>query len=826
MMAIPDTTGMLDGYRVLDLTDETGFLCGKVFADLGAEVIKVEPPGGDRARQRGPFAHDIVDPEQSLFWAGYNAGKQSLVLDLTVTHDRERFRVLASEAHFVIESFPPGTMDDLGIGYRDLRESNPALIFTSVTPFGQEGPYRDFVGGQLVAAALSGVMFMAGDEDKEPVLTGYPLMAYGLASLDAAAGALIAHYYRAQHGTGQHVDVSVQESLAAITMDAPLHWEANGFTYSRKGAAMLSGRGGWPRRVHWHCKDGFVAFTVFPAPSAIISAQGLTDWMRSEGFPTGAFGDADWVNMKFGAISREEMERLEEPVKVFFAAHTMAELYEGALQRRILLAPLVTVKEVVESPQLRAMDFWTPIEDRRRNGTLEYPTFLHASETSAAVRSAAPGIGEHTHSEVFNPSKNGIDQAMPVAVASPPSENGRGALAGLKVVDFGRSIVGPVVSRFLTLHGATVVRVESREAPDLKRLSGPFKDGQVKEDHSVGFSNMHCNKYGVTLNLKHPQGNEMTKKLLAWADVVVENYSVGTMEGLGLGYDELRRINPGLIMVSCSGQGTKGPHSRQPGWAMFMVALTGISTLTGLPSSDPSYPMAPFPDELPPRFAVAGLLAALDHRHRTGRGQHLELSQLESCVYLLAPLCFDYTMNGRVAQRQGNRTDWAAPHGVFRCKGDDRWCAIATTSEEQWHRLCDVLGKPEWANDERFATLESRKQNEDQLESLIGEWSLRHSPEEVMELLQNAGVPAGRVSNAEDLYNDAQLRFRQHLVTVEHPHMGSHSVEAPGFRLSATPACVERPGPDLGEHNELVFCQWLGVSGAEFVDLMEQGAFN
>ena len=806
--------GMLDGYRVLDLADEAGFLCGKVFADLGAEVIKIEPPGGDRARRRGPFAHDVADPEQSLFWAGYNAGKQSFVLDLARGQDPEIFRELARDAHFVIESFPPGTMNDLGIGYHDLRESNPGLIFTSVTPFGQEGPYKAFAGSELVAAALSGVMSMAGDEDKAPVLTGYPLIGYGMASLDAAAGSLIAHYHRAQHGNGQHVDVSVQESLAAISLDAPLHWEASGFKHSRRGVAMSSSVGGWPRRVHWRCKDGFVAFTVFPAPSAVASAQSLAEWIRSEGLTAGAFGEADWANMKFGDITQEGMERLDEPLKAFFAEHTMAELYEGALERRVLLAPLVTVKEVVESSQLRALDYWQPIEDRRWGGTLEYPTFLHASETSAAVRSPAPAIGEHSYSEVFNPKRNGVDLPSPGTVSQTPSGTGRGALEGLKVVDLGQVIVGPAIVRFLTLHGATVVRVENRS-----------KDSQARKN-LIGFSSMHCNKYGVTLDLKHPEGKELAKRLLAWADVAVENFSVGTMERLGLGYDELRKINPGLVMVSSSGQGVKGPHARQPGWAMFMVALTGISGLTGLPSSEPSYPTVPFPDQLPPRFAATGLLAALDHRRRTGKGQHLQLSQLESCVYLLAPLCFDYTTNGRVAQRQGNRVDWAAPHGVFRCEGDDRWCAIAVTSEEQWQRFCDSTGNPAWADDARFATLRARKENEDQLEALIEEWTSTRSPEEVMELLQSAKIPAGRVSNAEDVYNDAQLRFRQHLLTVDHPQRGPHSVEAPGFRLSATPASVDRPGPDLGEHNELVFCQWLGVSSAEFAELTAQGAFS
>ncbi len=813
-MATKSEVGMLEGYRVLDLADETGFLCGKVFADLGAEVIKIEPPGGDLTRRRGPFAHDTVDPERSLFWAAYNAGKQSLVLDLTTERDRVTFRGLARKAHFVIESFSPGTMDSLGIGYRDLRESNPALIYTSVTPFGSDGPYRDFAGSELVAAALSGVMTMAGDEDKAPVLTGYPLMGYGMASLDAAVGSLIAHYHRSRYGVGQRVDVSVQESLAAIALDAPLHWEASGFKHARKGVAMSSSVGGWPRRVHWRCKDGFVAFTVFPAPSAVASANSLTEWIRNEGFSAGAFGEADWEHIEFGKITREEMERLEEPLKAFFAEHTMADLYEGALKRRVLLAPLVTVKEVVESSQLRAMDYWKPIEDRRGGVTLEYPTFLHASETSVAVRSPAPAIGEHAHTEVFSQEKNGVDLPSAGTISQSPSRTGVRALEGLKVVDFGQVIVGPAIVRFLSQHGATVVRVENRS-----------KDSQTRKN-LIGFSSMHCNKYGVTLDLKHPQGKELAKKLLAWADVAVENFSVGTMDRLGLGYDELSKINPGLVMVSSSGQGAKGPHARQPGWAMFMVALTGISGLTGLRSSEPSYPTVPFPDQVPPRFAATGLLAALDYRRRTGRGQNLELSQLESCVYLLAPLCFDYTANGRVAQRQGNRADWAAPHGVFRCHGDDRWCAIAVTSEEQWKRLCDVLGKSEWYSDERFVTLEARKQNEDELETLIEAWTSMRGAEDVMELLQNAGVPAGKVFDAEDVYNDAQLRFRGHIVTVDHPQRGPRGVEAPGFRLSATPTLVDRPGPDLGEHNELVFCQWLGVSGEEFAELTAQGVFD
>lgn len=406
------------------------------------------------------------------------------------------------------------------------------------------------------------------------------------------------------------------------------------------------------------------------------------------------------------------------------------------------------------------------------------------------------------------------------------SDSNPGALAGLKVAEFGRSLVGPVMGRFLALHGATVVKVESHRSLDVCRLTGAAGKGERTPDSGGTFANLNANKLGVALDLKHDEGPRLARQLMLWSDVVVENLGLTTLDDLGVGYASLSAEKPEIIMASGTAQGPRGPHAHHPGWAVFMFALCGVSELTGDPKDAPQYPTGLYPDLLPPRFATFGILAALDQRRRTGRGQHLRVSQLESCAYVMAPLCVDYQRSGVVARRTGNRSSWAAPHGVFRCRGADRWLAIHVTSEEQWRSFCAAVGRREWIEDGRFETLGVRKQNEDALEDLIGDWTSRHSPEDAMAILQKAGVPAGRVSDARDLSEDPQLAARGHSNAIDHAVVGRMTVESPSFRLSRTPARIERPGPLVGEHTERVFREMLGMSEAEYAALEADGVFQ
>ena len=385
---------MLSGYRLLELAEEPGALCAKVFADLGADVLKIEPPGGSRQRDRAPFAGGEAGVDRSLHFAAYNAGKRGLTLDLEREEGREIFLDLVARADFGVDSYAPGVLASMGLDYPALSRVNPRIIHASVTPFGQQGPYRDFASTEMVPSALSGLLYMVGEPGEPPAHTNFPMSIHSAASLDAAVGMLVAHHERERSGLGQYVDASSQESAKWMTFDIALRWELDAVILRRAGAALEYGEG-VRRRVHWRCADGWVAFAVFPAPSSHKSARNLGEWMREEGFETGAFGEANWEELSYFDMSEAAIHGLEDPVAKFFEAHTMEELYAGALDRSILLAPAMTARQIVESPQLEALGFWDEITDPERGGTARYPRFLRSSEVEVAVRSRSPHLGEH-----------------------------------------------------------------------------------------------------------------------------------------------------------------------------------------------------------------------------------------------------------------------------------------------------------------------------------------------------------------------------------------------------------------------------------------------
>lgn len=385
---------MLSGYRLLELAEEPGVLCGKVFADLGADVLKIEPPRGGPQRSREPLAKGDAGRNRSLHFEAYNAGKRGLTLDLEREEGRAIFLDLVARADFAVDSHAPGVLEALGLDYPSLARVNPRIIHASITPFGQEGPYRDFASTEMVTSALSGLLYMVGEPGEPPVHTDFPMSIHSAASLDAAVGMLIAHHERERSGLGQYVDTSAQESAKWMTFDVALRWELDAAILRRAGAALEYGVG-VRRRVHWRCADGWVAFAVFPAPSSHKSARALAAWMREAGFESGAFGEADWEQLDYFGMSAEGIEALETPVARFFEAHTMHELYAGALERAILLAPAMTARQVVESPQLEALSFWEEVAEPGRVDGLRHPRFLHSSEVEPGVRRRAPHPGEH-----------------------------------------------------------------------------------------------------------------------------------------------------------------------------------------------------------------------------------------------------------------------------------------------------------------------------------------------------------------------------------------------------------------------------------------------
>ncbi len=398
------------------------------------------------------------------------------------------------------------------------------------------------------------------------------------------------------------------------------------------------------------------------------------------------------------------------------------------------------------------------------------------------------------------------------------------AFEGIKVTDFSWYALGPLTTKFLGDHGATVVRIESSTRMDMLRLIGPFKDGAFNLNCSGWYNHGNTSKYGMTLDVTKPKGLEVAKKLVAWSDIVVENYTPGTLQKWGLGYDELRKIKPDIIMVSASNQGQYGPYAFTPAFGYIATAMSGIHHLTGWPDREPAGPAGPFTDFLVPPLITTVLIAALDYRRRTGKGQYIDAAAVEAAIHALEASILEYTVNRRVQDRAGNRIPYAAPHGAFPCKGDDRWCAIAVFTDGEWASFCTVVGEP-WTEDARFSTVRGRKNNEDELERLIGAWTASRTAEEVMERLQAAGVAAGVVQNGRDLHEDPQLQHRGHFRHLAQGGVEDVAFTGPPMRFSKA-ACELRPAPGLGEHNEYVLKEILRMSDDEIADVAAAGVLQ
>jgi len=398
-------------------------------------------------------------------------------------------------------------------------------------------------------------------------------------------------------------------------------------------------------------------------------------------------------------------------------------------------------------------------------------------------------------------------------------------LEGVKVADFGWVAEGPMTAKYLADYGADVIRLEGRTRPEIMRTLGPFKDQVVNYDGSGSFNQWNTSKLSLAVNLTKPEGIDVARKLIAWSDIVVENFSGGTMERMGLGYEELKKLKSNIIMLSTCMQGQKGPHASSPGSGVTLPALSGFHHIAGWPDGLPTSTGA-YTDWVAVHFNVLAILAALDYRHRTGKGQYLDMSQYEHGIHFLAPLVLDYNVNRRVADRKGNRCDHATPHGAFRCRGEDRWCTIAVFTDEEWKAFCKVIGNPEWTNTTTFTTLLARKRNEDELERLVEEWTINHAAEEVMTMMQSVGVAAGVVENGEDIMErDPQLKYRHFFWELEHPEVGTYRAPRAGFVLSKVP-CELRRAPLLGEHNEYVLKEVLGLPDEEIAELVASGAIE
>lgn len=397
---------------------------------------------------------------------------------------------------------------------------------------------------------------------------------------------------------------------------------------------------------------------------------------------------------------------------------------------------------------------------------------------------------------------------------------------GVKVLDFTSGAVGPLTVKYLADHGATVVHVESRLRPDVCRTAGPFKDAKPDLDGSAWHPNYNASKYGLTLNMDFPKSKEIAWKLIEWCDILAEGFTPGVMKRWGMDYESVCKVKPDIIYFSTCQQGQYGPHADFRGYGVHAAAVSGMCHMMGWPDREPVQIYGAYTDFIAPRFAGAVVIAALAYRRRTGKGQYIDLSQFEIGVTFLAPVIMDYFVNGRVQARNGNRVPNAAPHGAYACEGTERWVAIAVTNDEEWQAFCRVIGEPDWTKDPKFQTLTARKENEDKLNGLVEEWTSTHAAEEVMKLMQEAGVPAGVVENEQDLWEDPQMKHRQHYKVLNHAVIGPHRYDGVPFKLSKSPQGPRWAGPVLGQHIEKVCSEFAGMSKEEIADCMAEGVFE
>jgi crotonobetainyl-CoA:carnitine CoA-transferase CaiB-like acyl-CoA transferase len=778
------TEALLAGTRVVDLAGEPAAMASRVLADLGADVILVEPPTGHPMRAL---------PHRFLAWG---AGKASFVVDAP---DDPRLDELLATADAVIDT--PGFPGAFELD----PERAPNAVWVSVTPFGRTGPRAAWRASDVGVMAASGNMYATGDPDRPPVRCSEP-SGYAHVGAETAFAVLTG----LASGRPQRVDVSMQEVVVVANMVGVASFPKTGHRGSRRGANIGRTREIWP------CKDGWVSFGLRGGKARVPSLETLTRLAVQDGIDARALTERDWAEFSHTTASDDELKAIEQPVAEYFARHTMQELYEIACEKNLMLAPCNSPREIYASAQLRAREFFGPVGDVDR-----FPrsfVIVSSRDGDMAVTgpsSPAPELGSATTAAAG---------PKPVLYARfPARRTGGPAWEGTNIVEFGSGAAGPIATRYFVEHGATVLRVESRSRPDFLRVYALGPDNPHGLEGAPMFDGLNVGKRSVTLNLKHHDGVEIAKRLVGeWADAVVENFAPRAMRSFGLDYDTLAMIKPELVMVSSCLQGQTGPHRDYPGFGGQGAALSGFNWLTGWPDREPVGPYGTITDSLAPRFVASALAAGLLYRRRTRRGVYFDLAQVEAGSYSLSPWLLDYELDGVIGTRMGNRSPRAVPHGAFACRGDDRWVAIACWTDDEWARLSRIVG----LDDPALATHAARLERVDDVEAAVEAWTSTRTREEVADLLQAAGIEAVPVQDFGDVNDDPQVAFREHFVPLTHPYMGDGQYERNGFRLGDAPSGYHRPGPTLGQDNDWMLGDVLALSQAEREQLAAGGALD
>ncbi len=661
----------LSGFRIVEIGDESGVFAGRLLADLGAEVIRVEPPGGDSVRKTAPFLDDVPGVERAFKHLAFNAGKHSVVLDLATKAGRDDFLTLLATAHGLIDSGPAGFLAAVGISDDEITAANPGLVRVSVTPFGLQGPWAGRIGSDLIASAAGGISFVSGEPERPPIHAAGDVC-HKLAS-NAACTAMLAGL---RGGASTHFDISVQECTAFATLQtsSPSYWRWHGVNVPRNTAYEFP---------VVRCRDDQWA-VIRSRPDQWPK---LREWALERGIEVRAAAE-DWRGAARAKLASFRLGEAADITETLGLMYDRDEFLAIGRERGLMGLPLMSFDDMSTNEQLAAIEEFVEVE-HPEFGVLQLPKSPFAGMASVGPVKAAPALGSGA--------------AENVAPSRPRTTTGerRLPLEGLRVLEIGWVLAGPLTCRILANLGAEVIKVESELRMDSIRGSVAPPD-TVTLTAGGWFNDANTGKLSATINTKSPEGRELLLRLAATCDIVVENMRPGALERMGLPYVELSERNPGAIVAHMAGAGRTGPWADYATFGNMITGASGLNAITGWEGAPPTGLGVAFADFVSPGLAASAVLAAVIERERTGRGQEIDMAQLPGMISLMSAEWMRYARTGKQEPRRRNRSESHCPHGAFPAAGNDEWIAIAVPEDAAFARFASAIGRSELASDLAF----------------------------------------------------------------------------------------------------------------------------
>jgi crotonobetainyl-CoA:carnitine CoA-transferase CaiB-like acyl-CoA transferase len=796
----------LEGVRVLEYsTMVSGPYCAKLLGDMGADVIKVEQPEGDPSRSAGPFPSTGLDPEQSALFLYNNTSKRGIVLDLSDPGQLATFKDLVAWCDILIDNHSPAVLEGVGLGWEALRELNPGLINTVISPYGLSGPRKDVPGDELTLIHAGGLGNLlpvrVTDLDRAPVKMGGYQVGYhaGISAALASCAALIA---QRKSGRGSLVDISMQEVILAMMAPGVTSPHYHGTTWSR-----LPDRP--PAMGRMQTSDGYVILNALDDHHfrALAELMGNPDWCAGK----------EWDDRVYRS---HHLMEIAPQITEWMLKQKKDELHHEAAMRGIPIGPINTAADVLNSAQYQARKYFKEV-DHPRAGNLRYAgTPYLMSRTPAVSTRPAPLIDQHRDEilELIKSNPRGSSATTGPGTDLP--------LAGIRVLEFCWVWAGPYAGMLLGSLGAEVIKVEGHTRTDLMRRTvvWPLSETEPKSvlpNQGIAFNTVNLNKKGVTLDLSKPEGVQLALDLARDCDVVVDNMRPGAMAKLGLSHADFLRVNDSIIGASSSGRGCEGPESNYLGFASIHHGIGGASYITGYPDDHPSHSTGDV-DIMNATTLALAIVAAVVHRNRTGEGQFIDYSQCEGVSALIGEQLLGFEMTGEIPGRYGNAHPVHAPHNVYKAWGADRWLALEIHSDEEFSILARTIGHPELVDDPRFRNAPDRKQNEAELDDIIQNWTRERDRDWIVNQLNQAGLAAAPSRESRDLYADPHLRQRGAFINIDHPELGALELIRAPWIISDHPM-PRNHAPLLGEHNDYVLGDLLRLDSERIAELQKNG---